>query len=117
MPMRVLFVEDESDLREMVGDVLTESGFQVDLAQDGAEALDLLREGRSYDVLVSDIRMPGGVSGIDVSAEAFRLMPTLPIILVSGHAKTQLPELPSFVEFLPKPYRLTQLIRLLHSKA
>jgi len=116
MPMRVLFVEDENDLREMVGDALAESGFQVDLAQDGVEALRLLREGHSYDVLVSDIRMPGGVSGIDVSTEAFQRMPSLPIILVSGHAKTQLPELPAFVDFLAKPYRLGQLIRLLHAK-
>jgi CheY-like chemotaxis protein len=112
--MRVLFVEDEAMLRDMVGDVLA-GAFDVELASDGAEAINLLRDRPPFDVVVSDIAMPGGVSGIDVAHEALALNASQRVVLLSGHARSQLPELPNGVEFLGKPYRIQQLIGVLNA--
>lgn len=55
---RVLVVDDEVDVAELVAEILKKEGFAVDLAASGAEALKWL-EGRSYDVVLSDLNMPG----------------------------------------------------------
>ena len=108
----VLLVEDERELRDLIGSVLLESGLVVTEAADGNHALSLLK-GTAFDAVVSDVSMPGGISGIDL-AENIRLKhPATRIILVSGHAKSQLPRLPDYVLFLPKPYRISQLLGLL----
>ncbi|MBI4534629.1 MAG: response regulator [Ignavibacteriae bacterium] len=61
---RILFVDDDQELREIVKGHLTEAGYNVDDAKDGFEAIDKLQRG-NYDLLLLDITMPGK-SGIDV---------------------------------------------------
>lgn len=107
----VLFVEDEGDLHDLVALVLVESGLMVAQARDGTQALALLRDA-AFDVVVSDVSMPGGVSGIDLAESVRGRYPDTRIILVSGHARSQLPRLPDYVQFLPKPYRIKQLLDL-----
>lgn len=109
-PPRVLFVEDEADLRVIVGDALGSLGFDVVTARNGAEALERLREGAAFDHVISDVSMPEGVSGIDLAGHVAALQPQARMILVSGYMKAQLPPLPENVRFLPKPYRLGQLL-------
>ena len=53
----VLIVEDEPDVRELIADVLSESGYEIEMAPDGAAALQLA-EKRRYDLILSDLRMP-----------------------------------------------------------
>jgi two-component system, cell cycle response regulator CpdR len=107
----ILFVEDEAPLLELISDALSFEGFKVTAARNGVEALDLLdREDAGYDVIVSDISMPEGVSGIDLAERARETWPRARTILVSGLARGQLPPLPGNVAFLPKPYRLKQLL-------
>ncbi|MBU8975205.1 MULTISPECIES: response regulator [unclassified Lysobacter] len=108
----VLLVEDEDDLRMLVGEALRLTGYRVTLAADGPQAVAALEQGR-FDVVVSDVSMPGGMSGIDLTTHAARLQPDARIILVSGFARAQLPALPANVGFLPKPYRIPQLLELL----
>ena len=108
---RVLLVEDEASLREIVAEALADLGHELAIAADGVEAMRHLAE-RTFDVVVSDISMPGGVSGIDL-AEHMQLA-GIPgkVILVSGHARAQLPQIPEQAIFLPKPYRIHQLFEL-----
>lgn len=108
----LLFVEDDAALRELIGDALRELHFDVTLVGDGHEAIASLKT-RSFDFIFSDIAMPNGMSGIDMAVDAAVLQPKARIILSSGFAKTQLPPLPSGVAFLPKPYRVAQLLRLI----
>ena len=110
----ILFVEDEASLRELIGDALAGGGYAVTLAADGAEAIGLLAANH-YDCVVSDISMPGGVSGVELAAESARIQPDARVILVSGHARGQLPPLPSGTVFLPKPYRIAQLLSLVEN--
>ena len=69
--------------------------------------------GEHFDFIFSDVSMPNGVSGIDLAAHSARLQPEARVILASGYARAQLPPLPDNVTFLPKPYRLPQLLGVL----
>ena len=88
----VLLVEDEAELRELFGLSLTRAGYDVVYAADGKEVLDRLAssfaaEGHfgRFDVVVSDIRMPG-VSGFHLLVALRQWSPGLPVILMTGFA-------------------------------
>lgn len=107
----LLLVEDEPSLRELVGDVLTEFGHQTTVAEDGAIALRHL-DGDGFDVVITDVNLPGDVSGIELAQHVQQRHPHTRVILVSGHTRAQLPPLPDRVAFLAKPYRVQQLLDL-----
>lgn len=109
MSLNVLFVEDEEDLRDMVGEAMRDWGYCVTVAANGHEALAHLRGSVPYSLIITDFSMPEGVSGLDVAVEAASVQPDARVLLVSGHQRSQLPGLPSGARFLPKPYRLKQL--------
>nr|KAJ9617505.1 hypothetical protein H2204_013768 [Knufia peltigerae] len=102
-----------TDLREMIGLALRDFGIDVATTADAQEAVALLQGGARFDVVFSDISMPNGMSGIELSEHVARDQPQARMILSSGYARSQLPPLPEQVEFLPKPYRLRQLVELL----
>ena len=113
--IRVLMVEDQTDLREMIGVALKDFGLDVATTGDGHGALALIESESEadFDVVFSDVSMPNGMSGIELSAHVARAQPNARMILSSGYARSQLPPLPDNVEFLPKPYRLRQLLEML----
>lgn len=108
----ILFIEDEQELRGLIGDSLADHGHEVAMAAEGAEAIRLLARG-AYDVVISDVSMPGEISGVDLAKLIEERYPQTRIVLVSGHARAQLPPIPDTARFLPKPYRLSQLLALL----
>jgi two-component system cell cycle response regulator CpdR len=108
--MNLLFVEDEKDLVMLVRDVLAGQGYNVTVALTGAEAIQALASGPAYAVVITDVSMPGGISGIEVAEAAGRLQPDAKVIMVSGYQRAQLPKVPGNVSFLPKPYRVIQLL-------
>lgn len=110
---RVLLVEDERALLMLVGDALEDLEFEVTAVRDGREAMEALEGGGRFDYVVSDISMPEGVSGLDIAARAIDADPDARVILVSGLSRAQLPPLPEGAHFLPKPYRISQLLALL----
>lgn len=109
----VLFVDDEEMLRDVVVEALQDRGYQVLVATDGPGALEMLRGPARIDAVFSDVSMPNGMSGIELAAEAARIRPGIGVILASGFAKGQLPAMPRDVAFLPKPYRIGDLIERL----
>jgi len=114
-PLRVLMVEDQQDLRELIGQALQDFGIEIHTADDGPAALRLMQDPGGFDVVFSDISMPNGMSGVELSEHGADVLPNARMILASGYARSQLPPLPEHVEFLPKPYRLRQLVTLLQS--
>jgi len=114
-PLRVLMVEDQQDLRELIGQALQDFGIEIHTADDGPAALRLMQDPGGFDVVFSDISMPNGMSGVELSEHVADVLPNARMILASGYARSQLPPLPDHVEFLPKPYRLRQLVTLLQS--
>lgn len=114
MPNRVvLLVDDESSIVELLCDELGDLGYEVVTARSGVDALGHLATDQRFDAIVTDISMPGGVSGVDVARRAREVQPQARVILSSGRARAQLPDLPDDAQFLPKPYRLAQLLQLL----
>ena len=90
------------------------SGFRVRTVDDGAEAIRALQED-SYDLVVTDVNMPHGVSGIEVAEEVHRVQPSAKVLIVSGYARAQLPELPEGTRYLAKPYRIGELASMLRT--
>lgn len=112
---RVLLVEDEADLLSLVSETLDAHGIAVTEAQTGVQAIEILNHDDSFDFVISDIAMPGNVSGIDVAHEVVESHPNVRVILTSGHPLSHFSPLPGNTLFLPKPYRIKQLVELLQT--
>ncbi len=84
---RILVVDDEAAIRNIVCHQLGDLGYQTTAAENGARALEILQDDGAIDLLLCDIVMPGGLSGDQVAVQARRLRPDLKIILISGYTK------------------------------
>ena len=84
---RILFVDDDVQVRRALARLLGLMGYQVDEASSGSQALQLLECG-AYDVAVLDIRMPG-IDGVEVMHRARKRCPDLSIIFLTGHATVE----------------------------
>ena len=102
----VLLAEDELLVRMLAEETLTQAGFVVHSTESADEALALLREGLIVDLLVTDIRMPGQMDGIDLARAVLQATPALPVIITSGFTDRQsaLNDPLKLITFFPKPY-------------
>ena len=111
---QILFVEDEAGLRRLVARALRDLGYTVVEAADGHEARKVWREHRGcFDLLVSDMIMPEGVSGLDLAATFRGEKPGLKIIISSGYTPEMTEETTAapHIAYLPKPYDIESLGR------
>src|SRR6185503_1714840 len=81
---RVLVVDDEATIRDLLAKTLALAEYDVDLAPDGRNALERLRI-IPYDLLITDLKMPG-VDGLTVIREARRLKADIPVIIITGYS-------------------------------
>lgn len=84
---RILLVDDEADIRRTVSQLLNESGYEVESAASGVEALDLVAASPP-DLLLLDVLMPG-IGGLEVARRVRQVHPQLPIIFLSAHANVE----------------------------
>jgi PAS domain S-box-containing protein len=116
----ILLVEDESAVREMVRDVLTRQGFEVIEAASGREALQVwAAHGDRVDLVLTDIMMPGGVTGLDLVDQLRQRRPTLKALFTSGcqsDSTRATDGLEDGDNFLQKPYRPSALVRLVRER-
>ena len=106
---RVLVVEDEFLIRSMLSEELREAGYHVIEACDAAEAL-LVFETVKPDLIISDVRMPGPLDGLDLLARVRETSPALPVIIISGHESPSQALIEGATRFLAKPYRLEVVV-------
>ena len=104
---RILVVDDEAFVRYTVADEFEHAGCSVVEAADGAEALTALAAGDAFDLMVTDIRMPG-FDGWTLAERARELWPALPVLYVSGFSGVDPRPVPGG-EFLSKPFLPAQL--------
>jgi PAS domain S-box-containing protein len=112
----VLVVEDDGGVRDAVVATLTQLGYRVLQAADGAAALALLEGGASADLLFSDVVMPGPVRSTELAQRARQLLPGIAVLYTSGYTRNAIVHggrLDADVELLSKPYRREQLARKL----
>ena len=105
----ILMVEDNAEVRLMGATLLEEAGFEVHQAGDADEALALVREGLAFDLLFTDIVMPGAMDGLALAAEVRRLRPGTPVLLTTGWGNRA--DDNAGLELIGKPYRSPDLMR------
>jgi excisionase family DNA binding protein len=108
---RVLVVDDESSIRELLQKTLALAEYEVDTAPDGRAALERLRLG-NYDLLIADLKMPG-MDGLTLIREAKRLKTDLPVIIITGFS-TESSAIDAVnlgvAGYLTKPFRVPQVL-------
>jgi len=112
--VRVLLVEDDAAVREIAGGLLRDLGCDVTTAENGASALEALEEGVAFDLLMSDIVMPGGVSGVDLARSASTHRPDMAVLLTTGYAGERMDVAPADLPWpvLRKPFQVEQLAEM-----
>jgi excisionase family DNA binding protein len=108
---RILVVDDEASIRDLLSKTLALAEYDVDLAPDGRTALERLRV-IPYDLLITDLKMPG-VDGLTVIREARRLKTDLPVLIITGYSTEA-----SAIEavnlgvsgYLTKPFRVPRVL-------
>ncbi|MCA9491677.1 MAG: response regulator, partial [Myxococcales bacterium] len=108
---RVLLVEDEPGILRLTTRALQRAGFHVLTAADGRQAVELARDERRVDVVVTDLGLPD-IDGQQVAGRIREHWPQVPVLYVSGFVGAHPPEVrtPEGEAFLPKPYTPDQLI-------
>ena len=112
----VLVVEDQEDVRKVAVGFLKSFGYRVLEAEDGIIAMGILQEQPDIDLLFTDIVMPGGMNGLDLSQAACALNPDLKVIHASGYPQAVLPtdQIEQIGDsLLMKPYHKDQLLEAL----
>jgi signal transduction histidine kinase/ActR/RegA family two-component response regulator len=110
---RILLVEDDDLVREHVGGQLDSLGYAVVAARNGHDAMTALRS-TDFDLLFTDVVMPGGISGRELAGEARKLRPDLPVLFTSGYTENSIVHhgrLDPGVHLLQKPYSGHDLAR------
>ena len=99
----VLIVEDETLIRIMLADTLQDEGYDVIEAGNVLEAVAILGQ-RKIDAVVTDVDMPGGLSGFDLARMISDTRMNVPVIIASGRHRPRQEELPGDAVFVAKPY-------------
>lgn len=108
----ILVVEDETLVRLVAVEMLVEAGYRVLEARDADEALEILASRDDCRAMITDVKMPGSMDGIELAFRIAERWPSLRIGVVSGHALPGQGEIPPGSTFLPKPYRPEDFLRL-----
>lgn len=113
---RVLVVDDEDQVRDYICMIVESLGYEVEAETHATTALARLRAGEPFDLLLSDVVMPGGVSGRQLAETILKERPGLPVLLISGHSEEIVAtdgQLDPSIGFLRKPFRKSELARRL----
>ncbi|MES2194757.1 MAG: response regulator [Pseudomonadota bacterium] len=109
---KILLVDDDAMVRRMVVTQLENLGYRVVSAVNGSQALDLLKAEGGFDLLFTDVVMPGGLNGRQLADEARKLRPGMRVIFSSGYAESAVGgDLEPGVHLLNKPYRRSDLAK------
>lgn len=104
----ILVLEDDDNVRETIGTLLSDAGFRVETAATGWEAIALIEE-RPFDLVVADISLPGGLSGLQMAQHVRSRHPQLKCLFISGQADPVVCD-PVLDDFIAKPFRPFELL-------
>ena len=108
---RILIVDDEEEVREILAETLEDFGYVVATAASGEEALPALLGDHEIELVITDVRMPG-MSGLELAEEIRRQRPEVKVVLISGYFLPQaVPQ-----RFLKKPFHMKDLASIVRSE-
>lgn len=112
----VLVVEDEPLVRRMAAEIISNAGWTALEARNSREALALLGHRPDVKVLFTDLELPGAMSGMQLSERVHRIRPDVELVVTSARGSVARRQIPDEGTFLRKPYRLSDLVRVLREK-
>ena len=108
----VLIVEDDPSILMVLSDYLSGEGYRVLQAENGEQAFEILASKPHLDLMVTDFRLPGGISGVQIAEPAVKLRPDLKVVFISGYPQ-EIRETDSPITrkapILAKPFDLDEL--------
>jgi len=107
--LTVLVVDDEVLIRMMLCESLRQAGCEVVEAANADEALTVLTTTPDPDVLITDVKMPGALDGLELASRVRATRPGVKVVVTSGHTAAQTAASVADA-FLPKPFALEQLV-------
>ena len=108
----ILFADDDAEIQDIVKRILTKEGYEVRMAKDGNEALELAKQEKKPDLIILDYLMPG-LSGLEVCRELKKDEATkaIPVLMVTGHPTQKERSLTAgAVDFITKPVEKSDLL-------
>ncbi len=110
---RILLVEDEALIRLIMAEALEDQGFEVVQAASGDDARSLIDQAHRFDLMMTDIQMPGSLDGIALARHLHAVHPNVPVIYVTGRpeAMNTVGQLGPAEAFVRKPYGPSEIIR------
>lgn len=111
---KILLVEDEAVVRESVRDWLVEDGYEVDVAEDGEEALEKIKK-EEFGVIILDLKLPG-IDGLQVFEEAKELKPETKGVIITAYPSKETQEKAKrlgLLDYLAKPFHVEDLEKLI----
>ena len=119
---RILIMDDEEVIRELLLQELSDAGYEVELTKDGAEAIEQYakakKSGQPFDAVIMDVTIPGGTGGKEAIKQLLEIDPEVEVIVSSGYANDSI--IVDFRDYgfraaIAKPYKITELEKTLHS--
>lgn len=110
---RVLVIDDEPAIRMVIAEVLTEVGYRVIEAADGASGLRIVQSGGRVDLLITDVGLPNGLNGRQVADAARSINPNLKVLFITGFAENAAignGHLEAGMSVITKPFSNTVLV-------
>jgi two-component system NtrC family sensor kinase len=105
----VLVVEDNTEVADIATALLNELGYQVTRVASAQTAIEVLGTGEQFDLVFSDVVMPGGMNGVELAHQIGRDYPDLPVLLTTGYYNAVDKPLPRGLPVLRKPYDISEL--------
>lgn len=109
---KILIVDDDQAMLDFLSKALTKSGHDVTTKDNGKDALNILQSDQEFDLILSDVIMPG-IDGIELSKEAAKLLPKLKIMFITGFSAVALGDKnpkKTGKTVITKPFHLSELV-------
>jgi nitrogen-specific signal transduction histidine kinase/ActR/RegA family two-component response regulator len=115
--LRILLVEDNVQVAEVAGSILREHGHEVVAAHSADQALRLLESKADFDMVFSDLVMPGELNGLDLARAVRARWPFIPVLLATGYSEAGGRATQEGFPLLAKPYRAANLVAMVERVA